>query len=53
MDKLVAKFFEQSQIPAENLAVCKSLVEGGLKVGVNLGEKLNEWIDKLFENINK
>lgn len=53
MEKLVAKLIDQSQMPAENTAVCQAIVKEGLKIGADLGEKVNNWIDTLFEKINK
>jgi hypothetical protein len=53
MEKLVTKLFDQNQMPAENFAACQAIVKEGLRLGTNIGEKVNEWINMLFAKISK
>ena len=46
----IEKLFDP-QTPAARVEVCKAVVRKGLDVGRTLGEKLNEWIDDLFDLI--
>jgi len=46
----IEKLFDP-QTPEALVEVCKAMVRNGLDIGCTLGEKLNEWIDDLFDLI--
>lgn len=41
------------QMPTGKLEMCKTIIRQGLEFGVSFGEKLNEWIDDMFDLIPK
>lgn len=49
-NKMIEELFDP-QIPTDVVDVCKTIVRTGLKIGHSLGEKVNAWIDDLFDNV--
>lgn len=39
------------RIPSDVVDLCKAIVRKGFEIGHAFGEKANEWIDYLFDNL--